>query len=144
MAEKEFKIQLVQKHYKRSALLHKRGKMRININVINNIYIHIIFVHYIQRIEKKMYVSFEALIQDLKAIVHECHIHDQNERKKKNMLLEYAVHIFEFIQHELDEISLCIDCYLSSMPSTDSESFVRVCVSGIQIFSLLSICSALF
>ena len=73
-------------------------------------------------------MSFEPLIQDLKAIVHECHIHDRMQTNEKSKLLQLAVPIFEFIHHELNEISLCIDCYLGSISRTNSETFTEACV----------------
>ena len=67
----------------------------------------------------------ESVAQDTKWIVHNCTIFNGSQNK----LTSVAKSLFKMIKHELSEIDVCADCYLSSISKNNEQWFTEPCVS---------------
>ncbi|XP_051956920.1 protein kinase C-binding protein 1-like isoform X2 [Xyrauchen texanus] len=69
-----------------------------------------------KNIKKKMYGSTEAFLADVKWILHNCIIYNGGNHK----LTATAKVIVKICEHEMNEIEVCPECYLSSCQKRDN------------------------
>jgi hypothetical protein len=82
-----------------------------------------------KNIKKKQYGSTEALLADMKWILHNCIIFNSLNSK----LTSSAKSLVKVCKHEMQEIENCPDCYLNAHTKKESW-FVAACVSFCLVF----------
>ena len=77
-----------------------------------------------RNVKKKAYGSTEALVADVKWIVHNCIIYNG----KKHRLTTVAKTVLKICRHETNEIEICPDCYKNSCAKTSADWFCEPCL----------------
>jgi hypothetical protein len=77
-----------------------------------------------KKILTREYTSLEALLQDMKWLVHNCNVYNGAPSK----LTSISKSMLRMLKHEISEITVCSDCYLSSIQKANEESwFAQPC-----------------
>ncbi len=76
------------------------------------------------KVLQKNYVSLEAFHQDMKWLLHNCIVYNGVQSK----LTTIAKSMLRTLKHELNEITVCCDCYLNSIRKENEKSwFAQLC-----------------
>ncbi|CAF96847.1 unnamed protein product, partial [Tetraodon nigroviridis] len=75
-----------------------------------------LFIFAMQNVKKKMYGCTEAFLADAKWILHNCIIYNGGNHK----LTATAKVIVKICEHEMNEIEVCPECYLSACQKRDN------------------------
>lgn len=76
-----------------------------------------------KKIAYREYICLEEAIQDMKWLVHNCNVFNGAQSR----LTSIAKSMFRMFKHEVNEIEVCCDCYLSSIKKNNENWFADPC-----------------